>query len=100
MVRRLEPEEHEPEQERNPFGYNKSIHSFTMRKMLNNPRNQGHWRYLPIVLPNPVVAKGISSFATKVSVAQIEPGKLKVVGLCQPVDRMGAPDTIHVSEKM
>ena len=40
MVRRLKLEEHGPERERNPFGYDKSTRSFTICKMLNNPRNQ------------------------------------------------------------
>ena len=40
MVRRLKLEEHGPERERNPFGYDKSTRSFSICKMLNNPRNQ------------------------------------------------------------
>ena len=40
MVRRLKLEEHGPERERNPFGYDKSTCSFTICKMPNNPRNQ------------------------------------------------------------
>ena len=40
MVRRLKLEEHGPERERNPFGYDKSTRSFTICKMPNNPRNQ------------------------------------------------------------
>ena len=31
---------------------------------------------------------------------QIELCKLKVVGISKPINRMGAPDTTHVSEKM
>ena len=40
MVRRFKLEEHGPERERNPFGYDKSTRSFTICKMPNNPRNQ------------------------------------------------------------
>ena len=40
MVRRLKLEEHGPERERNPFGYDKSTRSFTICKMPNNSRNQ------------------------------------------------------------
>ena len=42
MVGRLKPEEHGPKQRRNPLGYDKSTRSFAMRKMPDNPSNQGH----------------------------------------------------------
>ena len=50
--------------------------------------------------PQPSVVKGIDSFATRVPIVQIELCKLKVVGISKPINRMGAPDTTHVSEKM
>lgn len=80
MVRRPDPEEHGPEPGRNPCEYEKGTHSFAMHKISNNPRYQGHWRYQPIILPNPVVTKGIDPFTNRVPTARIELIK-KVVGI-------------------
>ena len=89
MVRRPDPEEHGPERGQNPFEYDKGTHSFAMHKISNNPRNQ--LINQPIILPNPVVTKGIDPFTNRVPTARIEPIKLKVVGIWKTDTQNGGP---------